>query len=573
MIDLKGNPFYLKDEDIEWVENIKSNMTENDMIGQLFMLESISGNVDDLKPVLEKFVPGGLMHRPNLSQDMKKTTDELQRLVDIPLLVAGNVCHGLGEICFNEQVFTTNMGVGATNNSMHAYRQGVMCGEGCNEVGINWTFAPVADINMNYMSSVIGTRSYGANAKQVSEMAAAYTKGVQENGVAACFKHFPGDGVDFRDQHVTPSVNSLSCEEWDDTFGKVYEKQIEEGALTCMIGHITMPAYSMRLNPSLTYGECLPASYSKELLTGLLREKLGFNGLVVTDAAQMAGMCASLPREVVVPLTIEAGCDMFLFYCDFFEDAEYMKNGLTNGILSHERLEEAVTRILALKAALGLHKQTRRDSSYRKNQQIFDDWTTQACCESVTLVKNLRDDLFPITPERYPKIIMYSHVSENIDPPVMRPEMGKFAAGDKEKLFRYFVEKMRKQGFDIEIYTEELGIEKKINAYHSREKMKQYDLSIHFANVEKEHGRAERLVYKGHCANDAPYTDMYVPNILISVTSPFLLADAPRVKTCINCYSNTEKMVDILIEKLIGKSAFIGVSPVDPFCGLEDTKW
>lgn len=573
MIDLKGNPFYLDDEGIAWVEKTKNGMSDRDKIGQLFVMESISGDVNDLKPVLERFEPGGLMHRPNLSREMKKTSEELQKLVKVPLLVAGNVCHGLGEIAFDKEVFLTNMGVGATGDCVHAYRQGIVCGTGCNEVGINWTFAPVADLSINCMSSVIGIRAYGSEPGLVAGMAASYTKGVQEKGVAACFKHFPGDGVDFRDQHVTPSVNSMSCEEWDATFGRVYKEQIKEGALTCMVGHITMPAYSMKLNPELKYGDCLPASFSSELLKGLLRGKLGFNGLIVTDAAQMAGMCAVLPREVVVPLSIEAGCDMFLFYCDFYEDAQYMEDGLKNGILSHERLDEAVTRILALKAALGLHRQVKRYGSLEKEREKFDEWTKQACRASVTLSKNLRQDLFPITPSRYPRIILYSHVTDNVDPPVMRPEMGKLMVGDKEKLFRYFVKKMEEQGFQVEVYTEELGIEKKLNAYHSRTEIKQYDLAIHFANVEKEHGRAERLTYKGHCANDAPYTDMYIPNILVSVTSPYLLADAPRVKTAINCYTNTETMVDILVEKLMGKSAFEGMNPVDVFCGLEDTKW
>lgn len=574
MIRLTEKPFYLDAEAVKWVEDTLAQMTDNDKIGQLFMLESVTGDKKDLQSALDRFEPGGLMHRPNLSRAMRNASEEMQaEMKKIPLLVAGNVCHGMGEIAFDEKVYLTNMGVGATGDTLHAYRQGVICAEGCNEVGINWTFAPVCDLNLNYMSSVIGIRAYGSDVDLVSDMSAAFIKGVQENGVAACFKHFPGDGVDFRDQHVTPSVNSLSCEEWDRTYGKIYQRMIDEGAMTCMAGHITQPAYSMKLNPDLTYGECLPASFSRELLTGLLREKMGFNGLIVTDAAQMGAMCASLPRESVVPLSIEAGCDMFLFYCDFEEDAAFMENGLKNGILSRKRLDEAVTRVLALKATLGLHKSVFRESHYREQAELFDRWTKEACQASVTLTKNLREDLFPITPERYPKLLLYSHVSETVDPPVMRPEMGKFLAGDKEKLFRYFVEKLKKEGFETEVYTEELGQEKKLNAYHSREAVKEYDLALHFANVEKEHGRAERLAYQGHCANDAPYTDMYIPTILISVTSPYLLADAPRVKTAVNCYTNTEDAVDALIDKLTGRTPFTGKSPVDPFCGLEDTKW
>ena len=88
-----------------------------------------------------------------------------------------------------------------------------------------------------------------------------------------------------------------------------------------------------------------------------------------------------------------------------------------------------------------------------------------------------------------------------------------------------------------------------------------------------ENGRSERLFYEGHCSDDGPYTDMYVPTLLISMNSPYLLADAPRVKTAINCYTNTEEAVDALLDKLTGKSGFMGISPVDPFCGLEDTRW
>ena len=104
-----------------------------------------------------------------------------------------------------------------------------------------------------------------------------------------------------------------------------------QGLCAVWVDHITMPSYSMRLNPRLTYGECLPATLSKELVTDLLRGKLGFNGLIMTDATHMAGMAGCLPRAEAVPLAIEAGCDMFLFYRDFDEDFRFMKEGLERG--------------------------------------------------------------------------------------------------------------------------------------------------------------------------------------------------------------------------------------------------
>ncbi|HIS46251.1 MAG TPA: hypothetical protein IAB46_01600 [Candidatus Scybalocola faecigallinarum] len=568
---MQEKPFYLKEDGIAWVKHIFSCMTDEQKIGQLFVLECVSNDLSYIKPYLEKAEPGGVTLRADQTDSIKLFTQKLQECVKIPLLISANICHGIGDIASDERNYLSNMGVGACQDAVYAYRQGVICGEGGNFLGISQTFAPVADLNINFMNSVIGTRSYGSNPKLVADMVSAYIHGVQEKHVAATFKHFPGDGVDFRDQHVTPSVNSLTCEEWDASFGYVYKKAIDAGAMCCMVDHITMPSYSMRLNPRLTYGECLPATLSKELVTDLLRGKLGFNGLIMTDATHMAGMAGCLPRAEAVPLAIEAGCDMFLFYRDFDEDFRFMKEGLERGRLSRQRLDEAVLRILALKAALGLpweKKQLPKEPS-----GLFDLWTREAMNKSITLVKNLRPGLFPITPERYPKILLYSHVSGHVQSPAGRPGGKKKDAADKEQLFRYFCGRLEALGFLVEVCRKDFPLFNALSAYHSREAVKAYDLVIHFANGQNENGRSERLFYEGHCSDDGPYTDMYVPTLLISMNSPYLLADAPRVKTAINCYTNTEEAVDALLDKLTGKSGFMGISPVDPFCGLEDTRW
>lgn len=574
MINLKERPFYLDREAEEWVMRTKDSMTTEEKIGQLFVLENISGDAQDMMHCFRKIQPGGVMHRPNPSSQLREIAKIMQEKVKIPLLIAGNLCNNGSDVAVDGEPYAMAMGVGACKDEKFAYRQGVVCAASGKVVGANWAFAPVCDLNLNYQNSVINTRAYGDDTELVKRMACAFIKGAQETGVAACFKHFPGDGVDFRDQHVVLSVNSMSCEEWDVTYGEIYKAMIASDALTCMAGHITLPAYSMKLNPTLSYGDCLPASLSKELMQGLLREKLGFNGLIVTDAAQMAGMAAQLPRRLAVPMAIENGADMFLFYRDFYEDVAYMQEGYRQGLLSEKRLDEAVTRILAVKAALGLHKGA---AGLPKPEELhrpeFSKWAAEAAAQSITLVKNLREDLFPITPERYPKVIAYSHISKNVTPPVMRPEAQKIFMEDKEKLFFYFVKRMRGEGFEVTVYSEEYAIEKKINSYHSKEALKEFDLAVHFANVLTESGRAPRILYQGNCSNDAPDTDMYIPTILVSMTSPYLLADAPRVKTYINCYSPLEHVVDMLVEKLTGRSPFLGASPVDAFCGLEDTKW
>ena len=140
------------------------------------------------------------------------------------------------------------------------------------------------------------------------------------------------------------------------TYGAAYRAGIEAGTLSVMVGHIMQPAWSKKLDPSLKDEEIMPGSLSRELLNGLLRKELGFNGLICTDASTMAGYMLAMGRRRAVPESIARGCDMFLFARNLEEDYQFMLDGIKEGIITPERLDEAVTRILAVKAALGLHK-------------------------------------------------------------------------------------------------------------------------------------------------------------------------------------------------------------------------
>lgn len=151
-------------------------------------------------------------------------------------------------------------------------------------------------------------------------------------------------------------INDLSCTQWDNTFGRVYQELIDDGVMTIMAGHIALPSYQRKLHPGLKNEEILPATLSPELITGLLKEKMQFHGLVVTDASHMIGMFAAMPRKEQVPRAIAAGCDCFLFFNDPEEDFGYMLEGYRSGIITEERLKDALYRILGVKAAIGLHR-------------------------------------------------------------------------------------------------------------------------------------------------------------------------------------------------------------------------
>ncbi|MBR1742418.1 MAG: glycoside hydrolase family 3 protein, partial [Lachnospiraceae bacterium] len=396
----------------------------------------------------------------------------------------------------------------------------------------------------------------------VAECGLAYMRGAKECGSAVSIKHFPGDGVDEVDQHILISVNSLSCEEWDETYGKVYKKLIDADAPTVMVGHLAMPAYQKHFNPDHP-DKLIPATLSPELLKNLLREKLGFNGMIITDATPMVGFLSAMDRKKSVPYCIEAGCDMILFNKVYEEDLEFMKEGYQNGILSKERLDEAVTRILALKAAMKLPEKKEKGTLIpgKEAQKIIGcaehkKWAKSCAENAVTLVKDTQN-LLPISPEKHHRVLFEI--------------MGKCPS--EERVAERFINDMEREGFEMIRYEEEVFDFSKPMRFETVEEFRsKYDLVIYIGNVENASNKTtNRLNWHAPygAGNNIPWFVEVVPALFISLQNPYHLLDVPMVKTYINAYSNHNEMIDTVVEKILGKSEFAGKSPVDPFCGKE----
>ena len=560
MINLKSKPFLLKDEDISWVKETLKNMNLKEKIGQLFCPVGSTDNEEELKGFLKEFNPGGMMYRPGKGKDIRRTHKILQDNSKIPLLLGANLEAGGNGIATDGTYYGKQMQVAATNDNEMAYKLGVICGKEANAVGCNWAFAPIVDIDMNFRNPITNVRTFGSNENRVLDMAKEYMKGINENGVIAAIKHFPGDGVDERDQHLLSTVNSLTTDEWDNSYGKIYKEMIEDGVHSVMVGHILLPNYSKKLNPSLKDEEIMPATLAPELLNGLLREKLGFNGLIVTDATAMIGFNVAERREIAVPKAIEAGCDVFLFNKNIKEDFDFMMAGIEKGILTEERVDEAVTRILATKASLGLHKkQLVPDESELKvlKCEEHEAWARECADKSVTLVKDTQN-LLPIIPDKYKRIRLYI-LGEDND--------GGFKDGDSAT--SKVKEKLENQGFEVDVFdNKKLDFREIFNGGINELKNK-YDLVIYVANVETASNQTTvRLDWIHLMAANAPWFVKDIPTMFISLANPYHLLDVPMIKTFVNAYSASEYVVDAVIEKITGKSEFKGVSPVDAFCNV-----
>ena len=272
----------------------------------------------------------------------------------------------------------------------------------------------MCDILYNWQCSEVLTRAFGTNHKQVADMSVAYMDGAHETAGFACTaKHFPGNGQDFRDAHMSNNNNMFNKQEWMDTYGHVYKALIDGGLEGIMGGHIMMPNYMRDINPDIADEDILPATLCPEIMTGLLRDELGFNGMVVTDASHMVGMTDRMKRKEMLPASINAGCDMFLFFNDPDEDFNTMLDAYKTGVISEERMTEALTRILGLKAHMGLHKKAKEELApsaealpgVLQNPE-FQTYAPQISRDALTLVKYKDEGVLPMNPEKTKRVMI-----------------------------------------------------------------------------------------------------------------------------------------------------------------------
>ena len=564
MIDLKATPFYLDDEAVAWVEKTLAGMTVEEKAGQLFCVLFKEAKPEEFDYVYSILSPGGCMYRVVPTARAVAASRALQDRSKVPLLIAANLEKGGNGIVEEGTLVGSPMEIAATDDPEVAARMAEACAKEARAVGANWAFAPIIDIDSNFRNPITNTRTFGSDPDRVRRMGEAYVKRVQSLGLAASIKHFPGDGQDERDQHLVTSINSMDCDTWMATYGAAYKAGIEAGALTAMVGHIMQPAWSKRLNPALKDEEILPGTLSSELMQGLLRGELGFNGLICTDATTMAGYTLAMSRRRAVPESIARGADMFLFARNLEEDYGFMLEGIRQGIITPQRLDEAVTRILATKAALGLHRGVPAISLEEAARVVgcaeHQSWAEDCADRAITLVKE-QPGVLPLTPQRYKRILFYT-----IEPA---------AGGEGNYKVKAACAKVRElleaEGFQVDDFVPQPYGEGFTTKYE--DVVKNYDLILYVANLStKSNQTVVRIEWKQPMGADCGHYINDVPTIFVSLENPYHLLDFPRVKTYINCYSNNDHCIHQLVEKLTGRSSFKGISPVDAFCGKWDAR-
>ncbi len=545
MIDLRDSPFFLSDAELAWVKTTLASLSPEEKAGQLFCVMGGDYAGDTLKEMVAAGKIGGILFRPvKPGAEIAADYAPLDSAAKVPLLKAANLEEGGSGGMSDGTLFGWPMLTAATDEPEMASKFGRVCGTEGASIGINWTFSPVCDLDMNYLNPITNVRTFGSDTRRVQAMTESYVKAVQACGVAACAKHYPGDGVDYRDQHLHPTYNTLKADQWYGSYGKVYENLIANGLMSVMVGHIAQPYVALDTNPDLTFEEAMmPATLSKTLLTDVLRGKYGFNGVITSDATIMGGYCMAMERRKAIPASIMAGCDMLVFNTDFAEDYGYILEALEDGRLTGERLDEAVTRILALKVKY-CHK-------VENSPVPSAQWHEEAADKAITLVKNKQPDKLPMTPDRYPNIRLVTLGKDDI------------LDGSVREITKEILET---NGFRVEIY------EPFADDLHGSSNLPADRLILYIANYEQASNQTVvRINWCPKHALDMPRFINEEVSVFVSLASPYNLQDVPMIRTYVNAYTATRTTIRLAIEKLMGKSEFKGVSPVDAFCGLPDT--
>ncbi|MBQ8431493.1 MAG: glycoside hydrolase family 3 protein [Clostridia bacterium] len=478
--------------------------------------------------------------------ELRGYVKELAEKCEIPPLITSDFENGCGSMVKALTPLPFMMGLGATDNAETAYNYGKVTALEARTIGANWTFSPVSDLNRNRRNPLVNNRGMTDDTELAVKMIPQIIKGMQDHELSACAKHFPGDGMDYRDQHITTTYNDCEMDDWRATYGRVFAECIATGVDSIMAGHIGLPDYPQKL--SERFDMPLPATLSKELITDLLKGEMGFEGIVVTDAIGMGGFAGWYPTQEITEIeSFKAGCDMMLWPSDSY--ADNLEKAILSGEVPMERLDDAVTRILRVKEKRGLFEEGRelfRELSEEEKQFIKD--FQQKCAEqSITLLRNDIGHL-PLDPQKTPRIGIIA--------------VAEYAPALAEA--RLLKEEFEKRGFTVE-YTEEgrAPTEERLRFYRENDLVLYATFSRAFRPIgflDYTDGRASRISR----ALLPPYAVEKL--MVVSFGSPYFGDQYfEKVQTYVNAYSMLACSVKAFVRAACGEIEFQGKSPVKLF--------
>lgn len=518
------------------------NMEIHQLLGQLLCYAvSPKWSEEEFAEIVRRTQPGGIFFNGTNGEFIKRYTKIANENSAIPVIVAADVENGPGCALEGEELLPFPMAWGAADDAHLTELAGEATAAIAQKNGIHWTFAPIVDLNRNPDNPVTNIRAISDSPEQVIKIGGAYMRGLQkENRMVACCKHFPGDGMDDRNQHFCTTINHLSKEEWMATFGKVYREMIRQGVGSIMVGHIALPAYDgEKIDEILGYR---PAIISRKIMTGLLKEELGFKGCVVSDALSMIGSCSVLSEDKLVAEFIRAGGDMALFALPV--DFDRLKEAYEQGTIPVERIRDAAMRVLRMKQQVGVlggNAAPVQDPGLdiaAIGQEIAD--------KSIKIVRNAKNVL-PVKLEKGDKVLVI-HIQRVEEARVVSP----------------FVRYM--DTFEAELRRRGLVVESLTNPGHTTVREKMQDAKTVFVNckigVHDYLGGSLRIAWPNIMLFWRGFLFNHPSVVFTSFGDPYKLHDFPYLHTYVNAFSSAEASQRAAVRVLLGEKPAVGKNPV-----------
>lgn len=382
----------------EWVNKTYDNLSQDEKLGQLFIVALYTNkdenHISQVRNIVVNDKIGGLILMQDDAAREISLVNEFQQKSKIPLMIGMDAEWGVYQRIAKAHKFPWAMTLGAIQDKELIYEMSSKIAEDCKRMGINWDFAPVVDVNTNPNNPIIGNRSFGSDVSNVTKSALSYANGLQDHQILAAIKHFPGHGDTNTDSHLDLPVVSHHLDRLNSVELAPFKSLMNKGIGGVMVAHLYVP--------SLESEKGIPASISKNIITGLLKEKLNYKGLIITDALNMGAVANKYKPGELDALAFKAGNDIMLFSQGVSEGKRLIQKAIDNGEISQLRVEESVKKILLTKYFLGLHQYTPRNPeniNYDLNNDSHKKIVQNLYSNALTLLKDEKK-LLPLKSEK-----------------------------------------------------------------------------------------------------------------------------------------------------------------------------
>ncbi|OPZ92629.1 MAG: putative lipoprotein YbbD precursor [Firmicutes bacterium ADurb.Bin419] len=436
-----------------WVESSLRKMTIEEKVGQLLMVGLNNLNEETASEIIETIVKynlGGIFHFSHKQSFISQFIEDTQKRVNIPVFVAGDYECGPGWVVDEGIRIPRAMCRGYLKNTEEEYELGKLIATQGRAMGVTLTFSPVVDLNTNHNNPDINIRAYGEDSETVSELSVPYIKGIQDNGMLACIKHFPGNGGTDMDPHISTAVIPFSREQMEKDCLAPYRKCFKDTEIAAvMLGHLEVPSMVTEVNPK--NGRTVPTSLSYEIVTDLLRKEMGFKGLVITDALNMGGVLTHYTREEIAVKALLAGVDMLLIFNpeDFYLEYNAILEAVRSGVIEIEIIDKCVRNVLNAKTKVGLDIDNGMPALEEIREKLFipgqyDDLFIRIIEKGITVLRN-KDNILPVKNISGCKVAVIS---------TYNPDEETYASQDQASLFLKdkTPEYLSKAGADVQSY-------------------------------------------------------------------------------------------------------------------------